>query len=329
MDTQQNPTTSAHRIRARGPATPYLRVVVTAQCPLGCSYCHMEGDPPVDGVAGGLPPATLLSLVHAGLDNGVRKIKLLGGEPLLRRDLPQLVGSVAERDPTIDISVITGGAVAAERLDGLFSAGLTRANMTIHGWSLGVFHARTKRGPRVWELRNRFLERLIEHGRPIKLNFVYTGRSDHQDLQSLLDWAASRPVVVNVLDDLSNPALDHKRLFEVLTELRGKPARVREEPDPHSLPTTRLHWFDGLEVEVKHCRLGDLAPWSACSSCSLRGNCREGIDALRLSHTGVLRPCMDRPDLGLPLVPILRKGGPEAVADVWRDFLKQNRRWAP
>src|SRR5580658_4734982 len=58
------------------PRTPtYLRVVVTTRCPLSCAYCHMEGDPAVPGMAGGLQVGQWMDLLNAGLDNGVRKLK--------------------------------------------------------------------------------------------------------------------------------------------------------------------------------------------------------------------------------------------------------------
>ena len=86
-------------------------------------------------------------------------------------------------------------------------------------------------------------------------------------------------------------------------------ADSRPEPDPASLPTERLSWGDGLVVEVKDHRLGDVAPWKACTGCPKRARCGEGIHAVRLSHTGVLRPCMDRPDLGVDLRAASTSGG--------------------
>lgn len=297
----------------------YLRVVVNARCSLACAYCHQEGDP-AGLTAGGLPTAALTDCLHAGLDNGARKLKLLGGEPLLRADLPPIVADLRARDPSLDISVITGGAVPVQRLDALFDAGLSRANLSIHGWMAEAFARRTRRGESARRLRDRVLASLIRRGRPTKLNYVYTGPGDRRDLAALLDEAASWPVVVNVLDDLSNPALDHRAILAVLQELRGAPTLAWEEPDPHSLPTRRLRWRDGLVVEVKDQQLGQHAPWGACGTCPVRARCREGIHALRLSHDGRLRPCMDRPDLGLDLRPLIPLGR-AALAAAWRCFL--------
>lgn len=291
------------------PRSPsYLRVVITAQCSLACSYCHQEGDPATTG-AGGLKTPVLLTLLDTALDQGVRKLKFLGGEPLLRRDLPEIVAHLRGRDPALDLSLITGGAVDSARLNACFEAGLSRANLSIHGWSLPAFTERTGRGLAAFTLRQRTLDALLERGRFLKLNFVWRGEHDDADLAALLDFSASRPVVVNVLDDLSDPATGPADVLAAVSRLRGPASAQQIEDDPHSLPTLRLRWRDGPEVEIKDQQLGAIAPWGPCAGCPAAARCREGIFALRLSHDGRLRPCMDRPDLGVDLAAILRANG--------------------
>lgn len=303
----------------------YLRVVVTARCPLACRYCHMEGDPARPESAGGLPTDEWIALLSIALELGIRKLKLLGGEPLLRLDLPDIVRALRERDATVDISVITSGAVPAERLDRLYAAGLSRCNVSIHGFGEHAFRARGGR-PAHFTQRQRFLDAVLDHARPAKLNYVYTGPADEADLGALLEWAASRPVLISVLDDLGNPDLDAGALVGVVRRLRGAPARIRVEPDPFSLPTLRLEHGDGLAVEIKSERLGGHAPWLSCDGCAARSRCREGIHALRLNHTGILRPCMDRPDVGADLRRSLQTGGPRAARDTWETFVRATAR---
>jgi hypothetical protein len=81
-------------------------------------------------------------------------------------------------------------------------------------------------------------------------------------------------------------------------------------------------WADGLRVEVKDRRLGDLAPWAACAACPRRARCREGIFALRLTHDGWLRPCMDRPDLGVPVGAVFETEGEAAAERAWVAFVE-------
>jgi len=261
-------------------------------------------------------------MLHAGLDNGVRKLKLLGGEPLLRTDLPHIISSLRTRDPDLDISIISCGVAAVERLDACFEAGLTRCNVSVHGWSREAFGL-CGGTARMFELRSRFLDALVGYGRPLKVNYVYTGTEVEPDLDGLLSWAASRDLVVNVLDDLSDPDLGPEELIHAVRRLRGEPIRRSIDEDPHSLPTTHLHWADGLEVEIKSQHLGVEAPWRSCRGCFVRDRCREGIAALRLSQRGELRPCMDRHDLGRDLADAVRRDGRPGAADQWRGFLEE------
>lgn len=285
----------------------YLRVVVTARCSLACSYCHQEGDP-ATGLAGGLPTSTLLGLLDTALDQGIAKLKFLGGEPLLRRDLPMVIGHLRRRAPALDISLITGGAVDSGALSACFDAGLSRANLSIHGWSAQAFRERTARGDAAWSRRQAILEALLDRGRPLKLNFVWRGFHDDEDLRALLRFASSKRVVVSVLDDLGAPNLGPSDVIDAVVRTHGPAAARAVEPDPHSLPTLRLRWKSGLEVEIKDHHLGEVAPWAPCAACPVRARCREGIFALRLSHDGQLRPCMDRPDLSLNLMDALQRG---------------------
>ena len=279
----------------------YLRVVVTPRCSLACGFCHMEGDPGSDGLAS---TELLIEGIRAAAASGVRKVKFLGGEPLLRRDLPDVIRGV--RDLDLDLSMITAGVGPKGALDALIEAGLDRVNLSIHGWSEQAFRERTHRTG--WARRNQTLDRLLEWGQPLKLNYVYTGPQDEPDMNAFLDACSSRPVVAAILDDLGQEDLDHSVLFDVLVALRGSPLQTWSEPDPNSLPTLRAAWADGLLVELKDHQLGAIAPWRSCATCPVRARCREGIHALRLGHDGTLRTCMDRPDLGVDLALAHRLG---------------------
>lgn len=298
----------------------YLRVVATTACPLSCSYCHAEGDWQDDG-ARGLAREALDACLAVAVAAAVHKIKFLGGEPMARRDLPHIVDRLRERAPAADLSVITSGVLGVERARALFAAGLDRMNVSIHGWHPRAL-ARRGGGARAHAHRQQLLDWLVDHGYPLKLNYVLAHGTDLDDVEALLAWAAGRPVVVNLLDDLRDPRSSPAFLMDVVRRLRGGWDDERIDDDPDSLPTTRLSWADGLEVEVKTSQLGRVAPWTACESCPARTRCREGIFALRLTHDGRLQTCMDRADLSLPLVQLVAGGGDLAPAiAAWNSFV--------
>ncbi len=299
----------------------YLRVVVTTACNLRCSYCHAEGDRQRGDEARGLPGPVLGELLEIALKAGIRKVKLLGGEPLARRDLTDVVRTAHAACPSADISAITAGVVQPHLVNDLLAAGLSRINVSIHGFTPEALAQRI-RGPGAHARRSAFLEAVIASGRPVKLNYVYAGRACEPDLSALLDWAVPRRLCVNVLDDLHGDG-GVEALMEVLGRLRGKPDRTELVPDPDSLETLHWLWDDGLRVELKHNHLGEAAPWRACDTCQARPRCREGIVALRLTHDGRLLPCMDRPELGIPIAPILERQGHDAALAAWRRFVEE------
>lgn len=313
------------------PADPrwptYLRAVVTTKCPLACHYCHMEGDPHRSGAPWQLDGATLDACLAVAVAAGVRKYKFLGGEPLVRRDLPGRVENLRRLAPAADLSIITSGVADVAMIEALFAAGLSRMNVSIHGFTAEAFAQRSRLPERHYGQRAEVLRYLLTLGRPLKLNFVYGGLVDDPDLAAFLAWASEREVVVNVLDDLGAAALGPLSLLAALERLRGPWLRALPELDPDSLPTTRLHWADGLIVEVKTEQLGRYAPWRDCLSCPVRARCREGIYAVRLTHTGHLQLCMDRPALGVSLVQALNEGQGAALG-TWREFVGSHLRAA-
>jgi cyclic pyranopterin phosphate synthase len=293
-----------------GVMSTYLRVVLTTRCNYRCGFCHMEGDPHAPGAAPELPLERLLPLLRCATLAGARKIKFLGGEPFLRGDLPEIVRAIRGWCPESDLSIITAGAVPVGRLRDAYAAGLDRVNVSFHGFGREAF-AENNRARGAFELREAFVAAAEAEAAarrvPMKVNYVYSGAWQRDDLAALLSWAAGRAVVVGLLDDLGGQ-LSWRDLLAVVTRLRGAPSAIETTPDAHSLATRLLTWDDGLQVELKHQRLGEVAPHDACETCAVREGCKEGIVALRLTHAGLFRPCMDRSDLALDLGPVIGGG---------------------
>ncbi|MFM2152161.1 MAG: hypothetical protein RL199_596 [Pseudomonadota bacterium] len=299
----------------------YLRVVATTRCNLQCRYCHAEGDPQRGDEAHALPFADLDAALDVASRLGIRKYKFLGGEPLLRGDLPDVVRSLRARAPDADLSVITAGVRPAAKLEALYDAGLTRANVSVHGFAPDKLAERIP-AANAHAQREAFLAYAMSTGKPLKLNYVYSNVFAKKDLADLLAWAAGKPVTVGLLDDL-NKDYSWRTLDKVLRDLRGPPARIERCEDPDSLDTALYVWDDGLRVELKDRQLGEVAPWKACDGCPKKAVCKEGIHALRLDHLGQLRPCMDRPDLTFPLVEAIRAHGVEAATGQARAWLEE------
>jgi len=284
----------------------YLRVVAWTGCPMRCPYCHKEGDSAVGNGRDNPSSDVLIRCLEAAHLAGIQKFKLLGGEPLARPDLPVVVAHLRAAAPTADISLITSGAVAPGRAVAALAAGMDRINVSIHGWTPQAFALRGGTAHRARQ-RATLLDLLDQRGLRPKLNYVYTGSGDHEDLAELLRWLRDRRATLSVLDDLNDPLASAQSIVALLRRLLGPWVTQEQEEDPHSLPTTILRFVDGLRVEVKSAQLGAYAPWGMCSTCPFRSDCREGTFALRLTADGRLLPCMHRPDQAIDLAAVAKE----------------------
>ena len=279
----------------RGNLHPYVRVVVnhSQKCNMRCAWCHEEGMQLVRNDSLILPSeiAQHCQLFHA---TGVRKFKLVGGEPTLRPDLANIIQVIREIDEAIDLSMVTNGTRLSTRAKEYVEAGLDRINVSLFTLDKDYFVANV--GP--IHLMTKVIagiDRCVDLGVCGKINHVY---HDKADLLEILAFARARSVRVNVLNQIpsiSSPV--GMPISDLLDVLYGLPvSRIVEEDDPYSLPVKVITLEDGTEIEVKHKEIGAQGRLSSCQSCSVTHLCKEGIFALRITPTGQLQPCIVRSD---------------------------------
>jgi cyclic pyranopterin phosphate synthase len=260
-----------------------VRVSVTDKCNFRCRYCM-----PAEGLEW-LPREEVLSfeeiarLVSVLAAMGVDEVRLTGGEPLVRRDLPVLVGMLGAIDAVRDLSLTTNG-VLLDRLAGpLVEAGLTRINVSLDSLSHVRFAEITRR-----DALDRVLEGLAEAERypelrPIKVNCVAVKGFTEEEVPALAELARRKPYVVRFIEFMPLDADEAWREDEVLTggEIRAlieKHWPLEEIPAKPSSTARRFRFTDGAG------EIGFVNPVSEpfCSSC----------DRIRLTADGQLRTCL-------------------------------------
>jgi GTP 3',8-cyclase len=176
-----------------------LRISVTDRCNFRCRYCMPE-----EGMQW-LERSALLTYeeierlvrVFAGL--GIRKIRLTGGEPLLRKDLHELVRKIHAIDGITDIAVTTNGVLLEEQAQRLADAGLHRMNISLDALDPARFAAMTRRESfdKVW----RGIEAAGDAGlRPIKLNCVLVRGVNDAEIGPFARLVRTRPLVVRFIE---------------------------------------------------------------------------------------------------------------------------------
>src|SRR5271166_2736324 len=107
-----------------------LRISVTDRCNLRCVYCMPEEVTFIDK-SELLTFEEIAHFVRAAVPLGIDKVRLTGGEPLMRRDMPRLVRLIADIDGIRDVGLTTNGILLAEQAQDLYDAGLRRINISL------------------------------------------------------------------------------------------------------------------------------------------------------------------------------------------------------
>lgn len=284
----------------QGRAIRYLRVSVTDRCNLRCRYCMPEG-----GVEW-MDHSTLLSyeqiarLVGLFARLGVEKVRLTGGEPLVRRDLHRLTAAVSGTPGIREVAVTTNGVLLAEQLPGLVEAGLTGVNMSLDTLDREQFAAITRRDQLPAALAG--LEAaLAVPGLKVKLNCVPMGENDSQ-LVPLAALARDRDLSVRFIELMPiglGGSFPRRTEAEVLERLEKAFGPARACPQDEGGGPGRYITFDGFRG-----RVGFISAMTHrfCDRCN----------RVRLTSSGFLKTCLQY-DRGAALKPLLDAGAEDGV----------------
>jgi len=287
-----------------------LRVSVTDRCNFRCQYCM-----PAEGLPW-LERGEILSFEEVArvvallVEIGIEDVRLTGGEPLVRRQLPRLVRMLSELDGLRDLSLTTNGYLLEQQADALAGAGIERVNVSIDSLQRDRFFQITRRDALPQVLRG--LDAIAAHPqvRPVKVNAVAVRDFTEDEVERFCEFARSRAFQVRFIEFMP---LDGDRAWTPDAVLRGEELRRRveaihplEELPREPSATARVFRFaDGVG------EIGFVNPVSEpfCADCN----------RLRLTAEGKLRTCLfslDETDLRAPL----RSGaGDEELASIIRD----------
>jgi GTP 3',8-cyclase len=176
-----------------------LRISVTDRCNFRCSYCM-----PLDEYEWinkkeilTFEEISRLATLFVGL--GVEKIRLTGGEPLVRQNLDKLVAKLSSIDGLKDLCLTTNGALLAEKVAALKASGLKRVNISVDTLSPEKFRQMTKRGDLSKVLNGIFAAK--QHGlHPIKLNAVIERGLNEDDILSLVEFSRDNGFVLRFIE---------------------------------------------------------------------------------------------------------------------------------
>ncbi|MBI5624626.1 MAG: radical SAM protein [Elusimicrobia bacterium] len=169
----------------------YLRISVTDRCNLACDYCAPEGAAAKVEHAAILSFEEIADFTARGAELGIRKVRLTGGEPLLRRDLPMLVSMLSAIPGISDLAMTTNGILLPGSAAALKAAGLKRINVSLDAVDPARFRKLTHGGDVHAVFRG--LEAALAAGlSPVKVNCVVQEGPDEPDAAAVRAWCQSR-----------------------------------------------------------------------------------------------------------------------------------------
>jgi cyclic pyranopterin phosphate synthase len=260
----------------------YLRLSLTDRCDLRCSYCMPERQT-------FLPRSEVLSLEELHqlalgfVARGVTKIRLTGGEPLVRRDMIELVRALGRKlgDGLEELTLTTNGTQLANFAEDLFAAGVRRVNVSLDTLDRAKFAELTRRDslPQVLE----GIAAAQAAGLKVKLNTVALKGINQAEIAELMVWAHARAIDLTLIEVMPLGEVDGDR-FDHFLPL----STVRAELEARYTLTPNAHRSGGparyVDVAETGGRLGFITPLTA--------NFCDGCNRVRVTATGQLYACL-------------------------------------
>lgn len=302
-------------IDGHGRVVDYLRVSVTERCNFRCKYCMP--DKPFEWV----PHENILSFeelflfIKVALDEGIKKIRITGGEPLIRKDVDKFVKMISDYAPNTDLAMTTNGYFLKNYAKSLKDAGLKRINMSLD----------TLVSQKVVKISGRDAlakvlmgyEEALKVGLKVKLNTVALKGINDDELVYLVDFAKSHGSTIRFIEYMENihakDTLKGLKRHEILEILSTKYKFQEIGKIPNS-PATMYELDDGYRFGIIDPHKHDF-----CESCN----------RIRLSAEGYLIPCLYF-DEALSIKDAVKKGDIKVASEILREVLRnkpEKNRW--
>ena len=292
-----------------GRAVTYLRVSVTDRCDLRCVYCmaeHMTF----------LPKAEVLTLeelyrIATGfIKLGVRKLRITGGEPLVRKGVMDLIESLSRHLKTgalDELTLTTNGTRLAGFASDLARFGVRRINVSMDTLKPGLFRTLTRGGDLAKVIAG--IDAALAVGIAVKINAVALKADNAAELPDLIAWAHARGCDMTLIEAMPMGEIEADRSDQFLSL-----KEVRRDLESFWTLTDSDHVTGGparyVTVEETGGRLGFITP--------LSHNFCEACNRVRLTCTGTLHTCLGREDAS-DLRAVIRGGADDAgLADAIR-----------
>ena len=274
-----------------------LRITLTNRCNVNCLYCHHDG---MVKSRDEMTADELYTICKIAKKLGVKKIRLSGGEPLLKKDIVEIVEKIASLDFK-DISMTTNGILLEKYAQDLKDAGLDRVNVSLDTLDRKTFEFITKKD--YLEDAKRGIIKAVEVGLyPVKINMVIMKDINQNEIDDMFEFCKEHDIVLQLIELIESENCDddkfsadyHYKLDDIESELADIADEVHERK---FMQGRKKYYIDGGEIEV----VKPVDNASFCAKCS----------RLRITPDGKIKPCLLRNDNLVELISHVRNGESE------------------
>lgn len=293
----------------------YLRISVTQRCNFRCLYCMPKIPFDYQPKENLLSFEELFLFVKATIDEGIEKIRITGGEPLLRKDLSIFIKMISDYKSDIDLAITTNGFLLKDFAKDLKNAGLKRLNISLD--TLDHKKAKTLAQKDVLDSVLSGIDKALNLDLKVKLNTVALKNLNDDELISLLEFAKSKKAQIRFIEFMENThaygklqGLKRDEIIQILSQKYQIQLIKKDEKAPVS-----IYKADDYEF-------GIIDPHSHefCDSCN----------RIRLSAEGLLIPCLYF-DEALSIKEAVRKGDIKAAVEILQEVLRnkpEKNKWS-
>lgn len=264
-----------------GRTISYLRLSITDRCNLRCFYCMPEQGVELMPKAELLTFEEILRLVQISSEMGIKKVRLTGGEPFVRKDSLQLITAIRQQFPALQLAITTNGILLQQHLPALHALGVTDINLSLDCLNPELFHRITRRNE--FEKVYAALLQMLEMGFNVKVNMVVMDGVNTHEIVTMAYLAKDFPLEVRYIEEMPfNGVGVREGKFEwnekaiIATLANEFPIRVAQKVAGETAQVIHVDGFKG--------NLGVIAAYtrSFCGTCN----------RLRVTAQGQLKTCL-------------------------------------
>lgn len=276
-----------------------LRITITNRCDENCIYCHHDG---MISSKDEMTSDEIYKICEISKELGIERIRLSGGEPLIRKDIVEIIEKISKLGFR-DISITTNGTRLEKYSQDLKDAGLNRVNVSLDTLNPETYKFITKKDY-FNRVKNGILKAVSVGLNPVKINMVLMKGINEHEVKDMFKFSKENGIILQVIELMESENCDDAKFNAEyhydLTELEEKLDQIADEIKIREFMQNRKKYFiDGGELEL----VKPIENTDFCKNCT----------RLRITPDGKVKPCLLRNDNLVELVSYLRDGADDNI----------------